>query len=130
MQASPSVSNTAGLLAVQRDNVLYLKRNLELGDMLLGYEQARQMLVMDGSGRPLLALAEQQGSVLGGTLARQLFDRLRAFTIDIVDAQHHTQSGGDAEQAHGVTATDTSRALAGSPSLDRVNKSIHIYVLR
>jgi hypothetical protein len=93
-QVQPTVQHQAErvLIDVHNQPDLYLTRNLELGDMLFGYEQARQLLVKGSDGRPLLALAEQPGT-LSGILARQLFDSSRAFKIDVFDVPDLMQHG-------------------------------------
>ena len=83
--------------AVQQQPELLLTRNIELGDLLFGYEQARQLLLKDAAGRPLLALAEQPG-MLGSLLLRQLFDSSRAFTIDVFDVPDLESHGAAPEQ--------------------------------
>lgn len=76
---------------------LILTRNLEMLDLMLGYEQARQMLLRAPDGRPLLAVAERPGSLFTAAVARQVMDSSRAFTIDVFDVaslQAHSAEPG------------------------------------
>jgi hypothetical protein len=60
-----------------------LNRQIELGDLLLGFEQERQMSLQAPSGKILLAVVEEPGSFFLGTLLRQIFESTRAFTFNI-----------------------------------------------
>ena len=86
------------LVQAEREQALVLTRNIELGDLMLGYEQARQLLLKDAQGRSLLALAEQPGSFLSGVLLRQIFDSSRAFVIDVFDVPHLLEHGAAPER--------------------------------
>ena len=86
------------LKQTEREDALLLTRNLELGDLMFGYEQARQLLLKDAHGRSLLALAEQPGNFVAGVLLRQVFDSSRAFTIDVFDVPHLLEQGGPPER--------------------------------
>lgn len=60
-----------------------LNRQIEFGDLLLGFEQERQMSLQSPSGKVLLGVVEEPGSLILGTLLRQVFESTRAFTFNI-----------------------------------------------
>jgi Scramblase len=94
----PQYHDEQVLAATEQAQALVVTRNIEMMDLMLGYEQARQLLLKDQHGTPLLALAEQPGSLLGGLLLRQIFDSSRAFTIDVFDVPYLQQYGAAPEQ--------------------------------
>jgi hypothetical protein len=62
-----------------------LGRNVEMLDLMLGYEQARQMVLQGPDGTPLLAIAERPGSFFTAAVTRQVLDSSRALDIDVLD---------------------------------------------
>eukprot|EP00892_Ulva_mutabilis_P004745 jgi/Ulvmu1/2642/UM014_0094.1 len=68
-----------------------LNRRIELGDLMLGFEQERQMSLQTPSGEILLAIAEEPGGLFSGVLLRQLFESTRAFTINVFALDNPSQ---------------------------------------
>jgi Scramblase len=62
---------------------IILKRDIELGDLLLGFEQSRQMSLNTIDDRMLLAVVEEPGGIFSGAIVRQIFESSRAFTFDV-----------------------------------------------
>lgn len=73
---------------------IVLNRQIELGDLLLGFEQQRQMSLQTPSGELLLALAEEPGGLFSGVLLRQVFESTRAFTINVYALDNPSQPHG------------------------------------
>lgn len=73
---------------------MILNRQIELGDLLLGFEQQRQMSLQTPSGELLLAIAEEPGGLFSGVLLRQLFESSRAFTINVFALDNPSQPTG------------------------------------
>lgn len=71
-----------------------LNRQIELGDLLLGFEQQRQMSLQTPSGELLLAIAEEPGGLFSGVLLRQVFESTRAFTINVFALDDPSQPTG------------------------------------
>jgi hypothetical protein len=68
-------------------------------DLMLGYEQARQMVLQGPDGTPLLAIAERSGSFFTAVVTRQVLDSSRALDIDVLDiGGMPLQSGVHAQQ--------------------------------
>jgi Scramblase len=114
LQVPPS-HDVQALADAESQPALVLTRNIEMGDLMLGYEQARQLLLKDQTGRPLLALAEQPGSLIAGTLLRQIFDSSRAFTIDVFDVPYLEQYGAAPDQGVYQAPSLLSVVCAGCP---------------
>jgi Scramblase len=71
---------------------LFLTRHIELGDLVLGYEQARQLALVTPAGQPLLVLAEAEANWLSGFFLRQIFDASRAFTFDVFSSAQQSDA--------------------------------------
>ncbi|PWW72104.1 Scramblase, partial [Tuber magnatum] len=65
-------------------SALVVQRQLELGNLLLGFEQANKYVLMDPSGAHVGFLAEEESGI-GGIVARQWFRAHRPFTAHIFD---------------------------------------------
>ncbi|KAI5799206.1 scramblase [Peziza echinospora] len=63
---------------------LVIQRQLELGNLLLGFEQANKYVIMDPSGAHIGFIAEEDTGI-GRVIARQWFRTHRAFTTHVFD---------------------------------------------
>jgi hypothetical protein len=84
-----------GLAAMATLPSVVLGRNLEMLDLMLGYEQARQMVLRGPDGLPLLAIAERPGSFFTAMITRQILDSSRALDIDVADIGELAVQGPD-----------------------------------
>ena len=75
---------------------IILKRDIELGDLLVGFEQARQMSLNTPDDQMLLAVVEEPGGLFSGALVRQLFEASRAFTFDVFALDSPQPTGAQA----------------------------------
>ena len=73
-------------MAILGNSSLVIQRQLELMNVMLGFEQANRYIIMDGNGQTLGYIAEQDHGI-GRTMARQFFRTHRSFTTHIFDAQ-------------------------------------------
>jgi len=73
-------------LAILGNSSLVIQRQLEMMNVMLGFEQANRYVIMDGQGQTLGYIAEQDHGV-GRTMARQLLRTHRSFTTHIFDAK-------------------------------------------
>ncbi|KAK5164655.1 uncharacterized protein LTR77_009861 [Saxophila tyrrhenica] len=73
-------------LAILGNSSLVIQRQIEMMNVMLGFEQANRYIIMDGQGQTLGYIAEQDHGI-GRTLARQLARTHRSFTTHIFDAQ-------------------------------------------
>ena len=65
---------------------LVIQRQIEMMNIMLGFEQANRYIIMDGQGQTLGYIAERDHGI-GSALARQAFRTHRSFTTHIFDAQ-------------------------------------------
>jgi hypothetical protein len=65
---------------------LVIQRQLEMMNVIIGFEQANRYIIMDGGGKTLGYMAEQDHG-MGQSMARQLFRTHRSFTTHIFDKQ-------------------------------------------
>ncbi|KAK5112318.1 hypothetical protein LTR85_011590 [Meristemomyces frigidus] len=73
-------------LSILGNSSLVIQRQLEMMNVMLGFEQANRYIIMDGQGQTIGYIAEQDHG-LGSTMARQLFKTHRSFTTHIFDAR-------------------------------------------
>ena len=71
-------------LSLLGNSSLVIQRQLEMMNVMLGFEQANRYIIMDGHGQTLGYIAEQDHG-LGPAMARQLFRTHRSFTTHIFD---------------------------------------------
>lgn len=66
------------------NSAIVVQRQLELMNVLLGFEQANKYVILDPQGNHLGFIAEQDLGV-GKTMARQIFSTHRSFTAHVFD---------------------------------------------
>ncbi|KAK5111364.1 hypothetical protein LTR62_005204 [Meristemomyces frigidus] len=73
-------------LSLLANSSLVIQRQLEMMNVMLGFEQANKYIIMDGQGQTIGYIAEQDHGI-GSTMARQFFKTHRSFTTHIFDKQ-------------------------------------------
>jgi len=73
-------------LSILGNSSLVIQRQLEMMNVMLGFEQANKYIIMNGQGQTIGYIAERDHGI-GSTLARQMFRTHRSFTTHIFDAQ-------------------------------------------
>ncbi|KAF2649741.1 Scramblase-domain-containing protein [Lophiostoma macrostomum CBS 122681] len=68
------------------NSTLVIQRQLEMMNVLMGFEQANRYIIMDPSGNHIGYLAEQDHGV-GTAVARQMFKTHRSFTTHVFDKE-------------------------------------------
>lgn len=63
---------------------IVIQRQLELMNVMIGFEQANKYVILDPQGNHLGYIAEQDNS-MGRTMARQMFSTHRSFTTHVFD---------------------------------------------
>lgn len=63
---------------------IVVQRQLEIGNLLVGFEQANRYVILDPHGNHIGFMAEHDGGI-GKGMARQLFTTHRAFTTHVFD---------------------------------------------
>ena len=63
---------------------IVIQRQLELMNVMIGFEQANKYIILDPQGNHVGFIAEQDNS-MGRTMARQLFSTHRSFTTHVFD---------------------------------------------
>ncbi|GAB7364203.1 hypothetical protein MBLNU230_g4754t1 [Neophaeotheca triangularis] len=71
-------------LAILGNSSLVIQRQLEMMNVMLGFEQANRYIIMDGQGQTLGYLAETDHGI-GQSMKRQFFKTHRSFTTHIFD---------------------------------------------
>ena len=71
-------------LAILGNSSLVIQRQIEMMNIIVGFEQANKYIIMDGKGNTLGYIAEQDNG-LGKSMARQVFKTHRSFTTHIFD---------------------------------------------
>jgi hypothetical protein len=71
-------------LAILGNSSLVIQRQIEMMNIIVGFEQANKYIIMDGQGSTLGYIAEQDNG-LGKSMARQVFKTHRSFTTHIFD---------------------------------------------
>nr|POE72768.1 phospholipid scramblase family protein [Quercus suber] len=65
---------------------LVIQRQIEMMNIIVGFEQANRYIIMDGQGTTIGYIAEQDHGI-GSSLARNMFTTHRSFTTHIFDRQ-------------------------------------------
>lgn len=73
-------------LSLLGNSSLVIQRQIEMMNIMIGFEQANRYIIMDGQGKTLGYIAEQDHGI-GRTMARQMLRTHRSFTTHIFDAQ-------------------------------------------
>ena len=73
-------------LSILGNSSLVIQRQLEMMNVMLGFEQANRYIIMDGQGQTLGYIAEQDHGI-GSAVKRQAFKTHRSFTTHIFDAR-------------------------------------------
>ncbi|TKA61609.1 hypothetical protein B0A55_11215, partial [Friedmanniomyces simplex] len=73
-------------LSLLGNSSLVIQRQLEMMNVMLGFEQANRYIIMDGQGQTIGYIAERDHGI-GSAVARQMFRTHRSFTTHIFDAQ-------------------------------------------
>ncbi|KAF8437786.1 Scramblase-domain-containing protein, partial [Terfezia claveryi] len=68
------------------NSALVIQRELELGNLLLGFEQANKYVIMDPNGNHVGFIAEEESGI-AKIVARQWFRTHRAFTTHVFDKE-------------------------------------------
>ncbi|KAM0723486.1 hypothetical protein Q7P37_000473 [Cladosporium fusiforme] len=71
-------------LAILGNSSLVIQRQIEMMNIIIGFEQANKYIVMDGAGNTVGYIAEQDHG-MGTAFARQMFKTHRSFTTHIFD---------------------------------------------
>ncbi|KAL1644461.1 hypothetical protein SLS58_004375 [Diplodia intermedia] len=71
-------------MSILANSTIVVQRQLEMMNVLMGFEQANRYVIMDGQGNHIGYLAEQENG-FGGTMARQMFKTHRSFTTHVFD---------------------------------------------
>lgn len=71
-------------LAILGNSSLVIQRQIEMMNIIVGFEQANRYIMMDGQGNTLGYIAEQDHGI-GSSMARQVFKTHRSFTTHIFD---------------------------------------------
>lgn len=71
-------------MAILNHSSLVIQRQIEMMNVMLGFEQANRYVIMDGKGETVGYLAERDHGI-GSTMARQAFKTHRSFTSHIFD---------------------------------------------
>ncbi|OJD33396.1 scramblase family protein [Diplodia corticola] len=71
-------------MSILANSTIVVQRQLEMMNVLLGFEQANRYVIMDGQGNHIGYLAEQENG-LGSSMARQMFKTHRSFTTHVFD---------------------------------------------
>ena len=122
-------------LSLLGNSSLVIQRQLEMMNVMLGFEQANRYIIMDGQGQTLGYIAEQDHGI-GTAVARQMFRTHRSFTTHIFDAQEREVLRIHRPFAYinsririydpvpegGYSDTETSTALQGTATSSVVNQ--------
>ena len=68
-------------MSILANSTIVVQRQLEMMNVMLGFEQANKYAIMDGAGNHIGYLAEPDGNML----KRQLFKTHRGFTVHVFD---------------------------------------------
>lgn len=123
-------------LALLGNSSLVIQRQIEMMNIMIGFEQANRYIIMDGQGQTLGYIAEQDHGI-GRTMARQVLRTHRSFTTHIFDAQERevlrvhrpfTYINSrirvyDPIPEGGYKDTETSTALQGTSASSAMNSS-------
>jgi len=73
-------------LTLLGNSSLVIQRQLEMMNVMLGFEQANRYIIMDGQGQTIGYIAERDHGI-GSAVARQMFRTHRSFTTHIFDKE-------------------------------------------
>ncbi|KAK3115902.1 hypothetical protein LTR53_004290 [Teratosphaeriaceae sp. CCFEE 6253] len=73
-------------LSLLGNSSLVIQRQLEMMNVMLGFEQANRYIIMDGQGQTIGYIAERDHGI-GSAVARQMFRTHRSFTTHIFDKE-------------------------------------------
>ncbi|EME43261.1 hypothetical protein DOTSEDRAFT_72609 [Dothistroma septosporum NZE10] len=73
-------------LSILGNSSLVIQRQLEMMNIIIGFQQANRYVIMDGQGQTLGYIAEKDHG-MGSAFARQMFKTHRSFTTHIFDRQ-------------------------------------------
>lgn len=71
-------------MSILANSSIVVQRQLEMMNVMLGFEQANRYVIMDARGNHIGYLAEQEHG-LGNAVARQAFRTHRSFTTHVFD---------------------------------------------
>nr|POE87450.1 altered inheritance rate of mitochondria protein 25 [Quercus suber] len=122
-------------LALLGNSSLVIQRQIEMMNIIVGFEQANRYIIMDGQGTTIGYIAEQDHGI-GSSLARNVFTTHRSFTTHIFDRQErevlriHRPFAFinsririyDPVPAGGYKDTETSTALQGTSASSVTNQ--------
>ena len=122
-------------LSLLGNSSLVIQRQIEMMNIMLGFEQANRYIIMDGQGQTLGYIAERDHGI-GSAIARQAFRTHRSFTTHIFDAQEREVLRIHRPFAYinsririydpipegGYAETETSTALQGTSASSAMNQ--------
>ncbi|KAF1918678.1 Scramblase-domain-containing protein [Ampelomyces quisqualis] len=80
------LKETHPVMRLLDNSTLVIQRQLEMMNVLMGFEQANRYVIMDPHGSHIGYLAEQEHGV-GNAVARQMFKTHRSFTTHVFDKE-------------------------------------------
>jgi hypothetical protein len=80
------LKETHPVMRLLDNSTLIIQRQLEMMNVLMGFEQANRYVIMDPHGNHIGYLAEQEHGV-GNAVARQMFKTHRSFTTHVFDKE-------------------------------------------
>lgn len=122
-------------LSLLGNSSLVIQRQIEMMNLIIGFEQANRYVIMDGQGETIGYIAERDHGI-GSSLARNMFKTHRSFTTHIFDRQErevlriHRPFAFinsririyDPVPEGGYKDTDTSTALQGTSAGSAINQ--------
>ena len=70
--------------SILANSAIVVQRQIEMMNVMIGFEQANRYIIMDGHGNHIGYMAERE-SGMGSTMARQFFKTHRSFTTHVFD---------------------------------------------
>ncbi|KAF2826806.1 Scramblase-domain-containing protein [Ophiobolus disseminans] len=80
------LKETHPVMRLLDNSTLIIQRQLEMMNVLMGFEQANRYVIMDPHGNHIGYLAEQEHGI-GNAVARQMFKTHRSFTTHVFDKE-------------------------------------------
>jgi hypothetical protein len=80
------LKQTHPAMSILNNSSIVIQRQLEMMNVLMGFEQANRYVIMDPQGNHIGYLAEQDHGI-GSTMKRQAFKTHRSFTTHVFDKQ-------------------------------------------
>ncbi|KAF2246103.1 Scramblase-domain-containing protein [Trematosphaeria pertusa] len=84
--ANGVLKETHPAMRILENSAIVVQRQLEMMNVLMGFEQANRYVIMDPHGNHIGYLAEQEHG-LGNAMARQMFRTHRSFTTHVFDRE-------------------------------------------